>query len=49
MVGWGVENGTKYWLIENSWNKTWGDNGYFKIVRGTDECGIESQNAMGLV
>jgi len=22
-----VENGTSYWLVANSWNTDWGDNG----------------------
>jgi len=43
IVGWGVDSGTKYWKVANSWNKFWGENGYFRIKRGTDECGIESQ------
>ena len=25
-----------------SWNPYWGEEGYFRIVRGEDECGIES-------
>lgn len=41
MIGWGVLNGTDYWLIKNSWNEQWGDGGTFKILRGKDECGIE--------
>jgi len=41
LVGWGTENGTPYWLVANSWNTTWGIDGYFKIIRGVDECGIE--------
>ncbi|XP_053698110.1 cathepsin B-like [Sabethes cyaneus] len=48
ILGWGVENGTKYWLIANSWNSDWGDNGYFKILRGEDHLGIESSIAAGL-
>lgn len=41
MIGWGVENGTKYWLVANSFNEDWGDKGLFKIRRGTNECYIE--------
>lgn len=43
IVGWGVENDVKYWKVANSWNPYWGENGYFRIVRGVDECGIEAQ------
>jgi len=41
--GWGVDNGVKYWKVKNSWNPFWGEKGYFRIVRGTNEGGIESQ------
>jgi cathepsin B len=41
ILGWGVENSTPYWLVANSWNEDWGDKGYFKILRGKNECGIE--------
>jgi len=45
IVGWGVEDGTDYWKIANSWNPHWGENGYFRIKRGSNECGIEEQVA----
>jgi len=48
MLGWGVEDGTKYWLMANSWNEGWGDKGYFKILRGQDECGIEGDIVGGI-
>ena len=48
ILGWGVEDGTPYWLVANSWNPDWGDNGYFKILRGQDECGIEDGVVAGM-
>jgi len=48
IMGWGVEDGTPYWLVANSWNEDWGDKGTFKILRGQDECGIESGVVAGM-
>lgn len=42
LIGWGVEDGVKYWTIANSWNKYWGEKGNFRILRGVDEGGIEN-------
>ncbi|VEL39059.1 unnamed protein product [Protopolystoma xenopodis] len=48
LIGWGVEENTKYWLWINSWNNVWGDNGLFKIIRGVDKCRIESDQLGGV-
>ncbi|XP_076655860.1 putative peptidase C1-like protein F26E4.3 [Halictus rubicundus] len=47
IIGWGEEQSSrgspvKYWLVMNSWGRHWGENGLFRIQRGTDECEIES-------
>lgn len=42
LVGYGVENSTKYWKIQNSWGPDWGEDGFFRMVRGVDESSIES-------
>ena len=49
LVGWGVDRGLPYWIAANSWNPTWGDGGFFKILRGEDHLGIESDVAAGLI
>ncbi|KAH0436765.1 hypothetical protein IEQ34_026336 [Dendrobium chrysotoxum] len=49
LIGWGTsEQGEDYWLLANQWNRNWGDDGYFKILRGTNECGIEEDVVAGL-
>uniref|UniRef100_A0A5K3FTA7 Cathepsin B-like cysteine proteinase n=1 Tax=Mesocestoides corti TaxID=53468 RepID=A0A5K3FTA7_MESCO len=48
LMGWGEENGVPYWLCANSWNTDWGDGGFFKILRGENHCGIESDINAGI-
>ncbi|CAH8826928.1 unnamed protein product [Trichobilharzia szidati] len=48
IIGWGEEDGIAYWLCANSWNEDWGENGYFRIIRGENECFIESFVVAGI-
>jgi len=43
VVGWGQDGNTPYWIVRNSWGTFWGERGWFRIVRGVDNLGIESQ------
>ncbi|KIH68331.1 papain family cysteine protease [Ancylostoma duodenale] len=49
IIGWGrdtVKN-LDYWLVANSWNSDWGEKGYFRILRGSNHCGIEERIVAG--
>jgi len=40
ITGYGEENGEKYWTIKNNWGYSFGENGYFKLMRNENSCGL---------
>lgn len=47
--GYGVENGEKYWICQNSWGPDWGESGYFRIRIGDSQIDVNSVAGIPIV
>ncbi|CAK4609310.1 hypothetical protein LEN26_014306 [Aphanomyces euteiches] len=49
IVGWGVDdNGTPFWVGRNSWGTYWGEDGWFRLRRGINNLGVETDCQFGV-
>lgn len=48
IIGWGEEDHIPYWTVGNSIGTNFGEEGFIRVLRGSNECGIETSINAGI-
>uniref|UniRef100_A0A7S2QUS0 Uncharacterized protein n=1 Tax=Triparma pacifica TaxID=91992 RepID=A0A7S2QUS0_9STRA len=46
IVGYNADADTPYWIVRNSWNTSWGEDGFVRMEMGTNTCGLANIAAL---
>ncbi len=49
LVGFDDTYNPPYWIIKNSWGPSWGEAGYIRVEKGTNQCGLNESPSTSVV